>query len=180
MNIANNTPQGLTELSKQIHAENAKWWTTPDGQRIERNRYELLMLVVSELVEAMEGERKDLMDDKLPHRKMAEVEMADAAIRILDYMGGFELEFEEIYPSTFRLGNKAAELFVITCAITDCLDAPNCDHEVALSIAMALIIQYCEMHGYDLNAAAAEKVAYNRTRADHSHEERAKEGGKKF
>ena len=36
------------------------------------------MLIVSEIAEAMEGERKDLMDDKLPHRKMAEVELADA------------------------------------------------------------------------------------------------------
>ena len=33
-----------------------------------------LMLVVSELAEAMEGHRKSLMDDKLPHRTMLEVE----------------------------------------------------------------------------------------------------------
>ena len=46
------------------------------------------MLIVSEVAEAMEGERKDLMDDKLPHRKMAEVELADALIRIFDYAGG--------------------------------------------------------------------------------------------
>lgn len=179
MNIANNTPQGLTELSKQIHAANAKWWTTPDGQRIELNRYELLMLVVSELVEAMEGERKDLMDDKLPHRKMAEVEMADAAIRILDYMGGFGLSFQEEFVSQLP-DNKAAALFWITSSISMCYycDAENDD--AYLSEAMAFIIQYCSMHNYDLNAAAAEKVAYNRTRADHSHEERAKEGGKKF
>jgi len=47
------------------------------------------MLMVSEIAEAMEGERKDLMDDKLPHRKMAEVELADTLIRIFDYAGGF-------------------------------------------------------------------------------------------
>lgn len=46
-----------------------------------------LMLIVSELAEAMEGHRKNLMDDKLPHRKMAEVELADALIRICDLAG---------------------------------------------------------------------------------------------
>ena len=46
------------------------------------------MLVVSELAEAMEGHRKSLMDDKLPHRPMIEVELADALIRILDISGG--------------------------------------------------------------------------------------------
>lgn len=47
------------------------------------------MLMVSELSECMEGERKSLPDDKLPHRSMAEVELADCLIRIFDYAGGF-------------------------------------------------------------------------------------------
>lgn len=61
------------------------WWKFRDGILIPRNKGELLMLIVSEIAEAMEGERKDIMDDKLKHRKMAEVELADAIIRILDY-----------------------------------------------------------------------------------------------
>lgn len=52
-----------------------------------------LMLAVSELAEAMEGDRKGLMDDKLPHRTMMEVELADAVIRICDLAGwlGYDL-----------------------------------------------------------------------------------------
>lgn len=65
------------------------WWTDlATGEPKVRNRGELLMLIVSEVAEAMEGERKGLMDDHLPHRKMAEVELADALIRIFDYAGG--------------------------------------------------------------------------------------------
>lgn len=51
-----------------------------------------LMLSVSELAEAMEGLRKDQMDDKLPHRKMLEVELADCVIRCLDLGGGLGLD----------------------------------------------------------------------------------------
>jgi hypothetical protein len=52
-----------------------------------------LCLIHSEVSEAMEGFRKDLMDDKLPHRKMGEVELADAVIRCFDLAGacGFDL-----------------------------------------------------------------------------------------
>ena len=76
-------------LAKDVFAINHKWWHDKDGNRVQRNRGELLCLIHSEISEAMEGERKGLMDDKLPHRRMAEVELADALIRILDYSAGF-------------------------------------------------------------------------------------------
>ena len=49
--------------------------------------------MVSEIAEAMEGARKDKMDDHLPDRKSEEVELADACIRIFDYAHnyGFDL-----------------------------------------------------------------------------------------
>lgn len=84
----------LNLLSQWCHKANEKWWQDPvTKERIKRNKGELLMLIVSELAESMEGERKDLMDDKLPNRKMAEVELADALIRIFDYAGahGYDL-----------------------------------------------------------------------------------------
>ena len=51
-----------------------------------------LCLTHSEVSEAMEGHRKGLMDDKLPHRAMIEVELADAIIRIADLAGALHLD----------------------------------------------------------------------------------------
>lgn len=78
----------LNELSEAIHEYNvhAGWW--PKDKET-RNKAEILCLIHSEISEAMEGLRKDLMDDKLPHRKMVEVELADALIRIFDMAGAF-------------------------------------------------------------------------------------------
>ena len=53
---------------------------------------EKLCLIHSEVSEAMEGARKNLMDDKIKHRKMIEVELADAVIRILDLCGALKLD----------------------------------------------------------------------------------------
>lgn len=92
---ANALASPLNTLCRDCHTENLHWWHNPaTGERLIRNKGEMLMLMVSEISEAMEGERKNLMDDKLPHRKMAEVELADVLIRIFDYAGayGFDLD----------------------------------------------------------------------------------------
>ena len=99
----------LRELQEEIHADNVKagWWkdltAIPEQSDLVRHARqgtrlgkavvaEKLCLVHSEVSEAMEGARKNLMDDKLPHRKMLEVELADAVIRILDLCGALELD----------------------------------------------------------------------------------------
>jgi NTP pyrophosphatase (non-canonical NTP hydrolase) len=77
------------------NAVNAGWYTDlKTGQPKVLNKGERLMLIVTEIAEAMEGVRKNLMDDKLPHRPMVEVELADAVIRILDFSGaeGYDLQ----------------------------------------------------------------------------------------
>ena len=53
---------------------------------------EKLCLTHSEVSEGMEGYRKDRMDDKLPHRPMLEVELADAIIRICDLAGALSMD----------------------------------------------------------------------------------------
>lgn len=49
-------------------------------------------LMHSEISEALEADRKDLMDDHLPHRPGIEVEMADLVIRVLDFCGANNLD----------------------------------------------------------------------------------------
>lgn len=83
---------------------NAGWWrnihTGTDHIAEVRGETELgkalvsqkLLLCVSEITEAMEGHRKGMPDDKLPHRPMIEVELADAVIRIADLAGALGLD----------------------------------------------------------------------------------------
>lgn len=76
-------------------AHKAGWWTdlkTGESLVGKRNHGEMFMLMVSEISEAMEGVRKNLMDDKLPDRKMVEVELADVLIRVFDYAGAHGLD----------------------------------------------------------------------------------------
>lgn len=75
----------LTEYCHGIASEMG-WWDKP------RETGTLLMLCVSELAEAMEGDRKGLADDHLPHRSMLEVELADCLIRIFDMAGALDLD----------------------------------------------------------------------------------------
>lgn len=100
----------LNDYSALCHNANKTWWTDLEtGERIKRNKGEQLMLIVSELAEAMEGERKDLMDDKLPHRKMAEVELADALIRLFDYAGGHGYDLQGAFEEKMQYNATRAD-----------------------------------------------------------------------
>ena len=85
--ILNEDADALRRIQRTIHEScvEAGWYSDLEtGKPIERNTGEVLMLMVTELAEAMEGHRKNLMDSHLPHRKNMEVELADCVIRILD------------------------------------------------------------------------------------------------
>lgn len=102
--------QQLNSLSNLCHEKNKRWWyDLITGARLNRNRGELLMLMVSELAEAMEGERKDQMDDHLPNRKMAEVELADCLIRIFDYAGALGYDVGGAFVEKMAYNEKRAD-----------------------------------------------------------------------
>jgi len=87
------------------------WWGTADGVIPDPRSNPLcfsnkLCLVHSELSEAMEGDRKNLYDDKLPQYKMRDVELADAAIRIFDMAGAFGIPLGEILVAKLKFNTK--------------------------------------------------------------------------
>lgn len=71
----------------------AGWHSDPKtGEPKEPDVPRMLLLIHSEISEAAEGYRKDLPDKHLPHRKMIEVELADAIHRIFDLAGSLGLD----------------------------------------------------------------------------------------
>lgn len=84
----------------ECHGRSVKagWYHNPvTGEPIQRNVGEMLALVHSEISEALEGHRKNQNDTHLPERKMIEVELADALIRICDLAGYLKLDLGGAY-----------------------------------------------------------------------------------
>ena len=103
-------------LAKKCHEEAAArgWWPVNENGGIDfthprTNVGEKLCLIHSEISEAMEADRKGLADDKLPHRKGVEVELADAVIRIFDLAGALGLDVVQAMEEKMEYNAKRAD-----------------------------------------------------------------------
>lgn len=93
-------PGPLNALADAIHKHNMEvgWWDGAEqyeGSFLDKHFIPTkLALVHSEVSEALEGFRKGIPDNHLPHRSMFEVELADTLIRIFDIAGYFNLDLD--------------------------------------------------------------------------------------
>lgn len=104
------TIYALSKISQTVHRANAQWWIDLEtGEQKNRNVGELLMLCVSELAEAMEGDRKGILDNHLTHRKMFDVEIADCLIRLHDIVGRIAPDVPVCFVEKMRYNAQRAD-----------------------------------------------------------------------
>lgn len=189
----------IVSLAQGIHIDNQKWWTdlqTGTCMLETRNRGDLMMLVVTEVVEAAEG-LDGRPDDKLPHLPMLDCELADTAIRLLDLLGA-EMKLGRLTESVLRsiwrdessyqmdnMGREAA-LFQIVKLVAIAKEHERKERWRAfhgtLIVALNLTMRYNHVVGraaHPILDVIEQKRAFNRVRVDHSIEHRRGADGKK-
>ncbi len=169
-----------------IRSKASGWWSNLEtGEDIELTQDmidEKEVLVMTEISESVEGKRASLMDDKLPHRSMIEVELADVVIRVLDLAGKMGYTSDSLSRhelSDCPLYQEGASFIRFTKLLNTLLFAFESSEEKYVWM-VKMVDDWCSNNGYDLIGAACEKMAYNANRADHKIENRKKEGGKQF
>lgn len=109
------TDYGARSLADACHkaSKDGGWWTDMEtGSPLELTG-ELfctkIALIHSEISEALEAFRKDLIDSHLPNRAGVEVELADAVIRIFDLAGKLELDIPKTIIEKLEYNAKRAD-----------------------------------------------------------------------
>lgn len=186
----------ITARDCHTAAVEAGWWTSPtDGTSLIGKRDFIAMcgLIVTEITEAADGFYENSYDDKLPHRRQLEVELADAFIRMGDTSYGNNVDLAagiayiskeangwEPFPTFMRTPEMLLKTIgYVSYAVEGQRKRDDFTRNINMARAMLAVMVLCERLKLDLRGAVAEKMAYNKVRPDHKLENRMKEGGKK-
>ena len=154
-----------------------------------RDCWQHVDLMHSEVSEGVEGLRKDLMDDHLTAYPMVACELADTIIRILDYMALYHADtFTSLPIDEEHTHPMPKALAFIHIALSQAALYTEKDRETGdeilwmpdLHVALHLCYYTATSQQWDIEQIVREKIAYNKTRADHQRGARAKPGGKKW
>lgn len=176
----------INELAKECHeiAKSKGWWDKP------KTRSSCLMLVISELSEAVEADRKNKRANKefyesltsgydnwngnnsivtcmsnifqIEIKDTVEDELADACIRIFDLAKYNKIELDEhAINDTFHI--EGVEFSSWCFSITAELHGSYNLKEISES-ALNLIVTWCSNHEIDIAWHIMEKMKYNKTR----------------
>lgn len=148
----------------------------------------LLMLIITEIAEAVQADRKDkhaYKDKFLASLKpdddgemfsmlfgqyiknSVEDELSDVVIRCLDLAGLRNIEFDyalKLMESGMKKVNKAFPVFMYEC----CADISNGSLATLarrLNVIVAAIICYCKQKGIDIDFFVEQKMRYNKLRS---------------
>ncbi|AUR82886.1 hypothetical protein NVP1029O_53 [Vibrio phage 1.029.O._10N.261.55.A7] len=176
----------LIELQNKIHQQNISkgWWDNP------RSFSTFTNLGVSEISEAVEADRKGLMDDKLEHYKGVPVESADGGIRTMDVLSSLGNEtFDPSQRVVDIINAKGKDLDFLMALSTWCMSKAWEEMELLgnkgvamqhLRDALFVLFEIMYMFNHNPIDLMLEKHSFNAVRPDHKRENREKEGGKKY
>jgi hypothetical protein len=178
-------------LAIAIHKDNtdAGWWDDPNECVMQK-----LQMASTEVAEATEGARKNLMDTHLTNRPMEEVEYSDVLIRILDLGGRLGLKFYEsarahkwcLITNTVGKQHMGINAAIVSfgAAYEDTLLNHNEIYKMVLAMqysdVIESVVKVITNRGFDLIEPIEEKRKYNAQRLDHKRETRQQTNGKKF
>ena len=177
----------LRNLADEVHAENAKWWVdiaTGESTLETRPRLSLLMLVVTEVTEYVDGLMSGKADEHLQQWQNSSIELGDIAIRLLDMIGAEDRVAGTHHTAKIALACEgmltAMNLIsVLALAAEAWRKERTAVYRSALNSALQVVCMIADSTGVDLAQAIGDKRRFNRQRADHKIEARLAVGGKK-
>lgn len=178
----------LNELRDEAHSiAKANGW-----HEEEHSDEHWLMLVISEIAEAVQADRKNLHADVEAFKKYEEIidfkenferqikntvedELSDVVIRCLDLAGLRKFDLEEEVEALMEMAEsiKEGSGFIDLCYALSGISTCDDSTEQKTIAIIAITLKYCELTGIDIDFFIRIKMNYNRLRG-------YKHGGKRY